>query len=85
MPEISRFLGIVIAMYHNEHGPAHFHVFYGGRKATIEIESERIRGDIPPRIANLALEWARLHRAELLENWRRARAGEVLVRIPPLE
>jgi hypothetical protein len=26
MPEISRFLGIIIYMYFNEHDPAHFHV-----------------------------------------------------------
>lgn len=85
MPEVSRFLGIVIAMYHNEHGVAHFHVVYSGTKASIEIESGRIRGDLPPRVANLVLEWARLNRAELLENWRRARTGESLVRIPPME
>jgi hypothetical protein len=28
MPEISRFLGIVISMYWNEHNPAHFHDYY---------------------------------------------------------
>ena len=26
MPEISRFLGIVITMYFNDHNPPHFHV-----------------------------------------------------------
>jgi len=26
MPEISRFLGMVIQMYFNEHNPPHFHV-----------------------------------------------------------
>lgn len=30
MPEISRFLGIVIAMYYEEHAPPHFHAKYGG-------------------------------------------------------
>ncbi len=30
MPEVSRFLGIVIAMYHKEHGIPHFHAKYGG-------------------------------------------------------
>ena len=28
MPEISRFLGIVITMYFNDHNPPHFHVRY---------------------------------------------------------
>ena len=29
MPEISRFYGIVIRMYHNDHNPPHFHAIYG--------------------------------------------------------
>ncbi len=31
MPEISRFLGIVICMYFNDHNPPHFHVEYNDR------------------------------------------------------
>ncbi len=31
MPEICRFLGIVIAMYHNDHAPPHFHAKYSGK------------------------------------------------------
>jgi len=38
MPELSRFLGIVIAMFYREHGPAHFHAVYGDYKITVEIE-----------------------------------------------
>lgn len=85
MPEISRFFGIVIGMFHNEHGVAHFHVRYGDFKATVEIESGRARGYLPARIRGLTLEWARLHRAELMDNWRRARANESLLPIPPME
>ena len=29
MLEISRFLGIVIAMYYRDHAPSHFHEIYG--------------------------------------------------------
>ena len=29
MPELSRFFGIIIAMYYNDHAPAHFHAKYG--------------------------------------------------------
>jgi hypothetical protein len=39
MPEISRFFGIVIAMYYNDHAPPHFHVRYGQQKALIAIDS----------------------------------------------
>lgn len=85
MPEISRFFGIVIGMFYNEHGVAHFHAAYGDAEATVEIESERIHGRLPRRAETMVLEWLRAHRADLLENWRRARAGEPLVRIPPLE
>ena len=85
MPEISRFLGIVIGMFYNEHGVPHFHAVYGEHEATIEIESEHVHGYLPQRVLGLALEWARLHRVELLENWRRARTGEPLSRVPPLE
>ena len=35
MPEISRFLGIIITMYYNDHPPPHFHVRYNQQKAII--------------------------------------------------
>jgi hypothetical protein len=38
MPEISRFLGIVIAMFYRDHAPAHFHVVYGDYEVTVAIE-----------------------------------------------
>ena len=44
MPELSRFLGIVIAMYYRDHGPAHFHAIYGDSEITVEIESGRVNG-----------------------------------------
>ena len=85
MPELSRFLGIVIGMFFNEHGPAHFHAVYGEHKVTVEIESGTIRGTFPPRALRLVLEWATLHRQELLANWERARQRQPLIRIEPLE
>jgi hypothetical protein len=85
MPEISRFLGIVIGMFFNEHGPAHFHAVYGDYKITVEIESGKTRGEFPRRALRLVLEWAELHRQELFEDWERARRREPLERIAPLE
>lgn len=41
MPEISRFYGIVVAMYYDEHNPPHFHARYGGSKVAIEIKTLR--------------------------------------------
>jgi hypothetical protein len=85
MPEISRFLGIVIGMFFNEHGLPHFHAVYGEHKITVEIESDTVRGEFPPRARRLVLEWAHLHKQELLDDWERARRREPLERIAPLE
>jgi Domain of unknown function (DUF4160) len=48
MPEISRFLGIVIGMFFNEHGVPHFHAVYGDRRITVEIDTGTIHGDFRP-------------------------------------
>jgi len=57
MPEISRFLGIVIAMYYNDHAPPHFHAKYGDFEIRVEIESGVIMsGKFPARAENLVLE-----------------------------
>lgn len=86
MPEISRFFGIIVAMFYDDHAPPHFHVRYGEFRAIIAIESLAVlTGELPPRVLGLATEWAALHRAELEEDWRRARAREALKAIPPLE
>ena len=85
MPEISRFFGIVVGMYYSEHGLPHFHAVYGASIASVEIESQRIHGALPPRIQAMVLAWNGLHRQELLENWARARAGLPLKTIDPLE
>lgn len=85
MPEISRFLGIVIAMFYNEHAPAHFYARYGEHEATIRIEDGVVEGFLPKRARALVLEWCGLHREELQENWERARTRKPLRKIEPLE
>ena len=85
MPEISRFLGIVIAMFYREHGVPHFHASYAGHDISVEVETGMVHGDFPPRALALVLEWNSLHRVELLEDWARARASQPLQRIEPLE
>jgi hypothetical protein len=37
MPYISRFFGIVIAMYHDDHQPPHFHARYSGQEIQMTI------------------------------------------------
>ena len=85
MPEISRFLGIVIGIFYSEHGVAHFHAVYGEHEISVEVESGKIHGQFPARALRLVLEWANLHREELIENWELARQGQPLRRIAPLE
>ena len=86
MPRISEFYGIVIAMFYNDHEPAHFHAIYGEHRALVSIRPvDVIRGSLPRRALGLVLEWAALHQDELDENWTRAKQHASLLRIAPLE
>jgi len=86
MPQISRFFGIVVTMFYNDHPPPHFHARYGEHQVLIGIEDLAIlHGSLPPRALGLVTEWAALHKAELLENWDLARAQAPLKNIEPLE
>jgi hypothetical protein len=86
VPEISRFFGIVVRMFFNDHEPPHFHVSYGEFEALIEVGTLAIyRGELPRRALALTLEWAALHRAELYEDWRLAKEGYLPKPIAPLE
>ena len=59
MPEVSRFFGIVIRIYYNDHQPAHFHAVYGEQEALIDIEILDVyRGGLPGKALALVLEWA---------------------------
>ena len=85
MPEISRFFGIVISMYFDDHLPPHFHARYGDNDAVIVIDSlEVLRGNLPRRAYQLVGEWTATHREELLANWERARNREPLKKVEPL-
>jgi phosphomannomutase len=86
MPEVSRFYGIVIALYYNEHNPPHFHAKYGDYKAEIDIQTLQIlKGDLPKRAKALVLEWADEHRNELMQDWELARKNQELNDIEPLK
>ena len=86
MPAISRFFGIVIAMFFDDHDPPHFHARHASGEARIRIDTLEVMGStLGRRQERLALAWAELHQDELAENWRRARAGETLNPIEPLQ
>ena len=70
MPEISRFLGIIITMYFDEHDPPHFHVRYNDYRASVDIRTLNITvGLLPAKVRGLVQEWAELHKDELLDMW----------------
>lgn len=85
MPEISRFLGIVIKMFYKDHRPAHFHVEYGEYKACFAIEDLRlIEGYLPGRVVGLVTEWATMHKSKLQDDWVLLEKEKPLSKIPPL-
>lgn len=86
MPVISRFFGIVIALYWNDHAPPHFHAKYSGDEAVIDIENGNVlKGFLSKRALALVEEWRRAHKNELIEDWELARQKKSLHDIAPLE
>jgi len=86
VPEISRFFGIVIAMFYDDHSPPHFHVRYGEQKVIIAIETLTVlQGRLSPRALGLVMEWAELNKQELKDDWELAESHEPLKPIKPLE
>jgi len=85
MPELSRFLGISIMMYFDDHNPPHFHVKYNEYRALISIlELKVIEGLLPARILGLVVEWAELHKDELIKNWDMVKNTGKFIKIEPL-
>jgi hypothetical protein len=85
VPEISRFLGISVRMFYDEHGPPHFHAVYAEYSIVVQIESGQVHGTFPPRALRHVLEWYRVHQDELAADWDLAAAGRPLNPIAPLE
>ena len=85
MPEISRFLGIIIYMNWGESLLPHFHAHYGDYEITVEVESGVVRGEFPKLALRAVLEWLDLHQPDLLEDRALAQARKPLKSIEPLE
>ncbi len=85
MPEISRFFGLIIRMFYDEHNPPHCHAEYSGKKAVFDFQGNIIKGNLSSRTATkLVREWIDLHASELEENWKLARESQELRKIEPL-
>ena len=85
MPTISRFLGIMISMYWDDHAPPHFHAKYGNYEITVEIDTGIVEGKFPRRALHHVLEWYELHREDLRKDWELCARQEAPEAIQPLE
>ena len=85
MPEISRFFGIVIAMFFDDPNPPHFHARYGNSKVAIRIDDFAVlEGFLPPRVMGLVMEWASIHKKELLQEWEMPEIKDHCFQLPHL-
>jgi len=83
MPEISRFMGIVIQMYYDDHSTPHIHARHSENRCKIDIEGNLIGGTIPLTKLHIVKRWVILHKEEILENWKEIRNGKQPQRIEP--
>ena len=82
MPEISRFFGIIITMYFNEHNPPHFHALYNDNEAQFDMEEGAFsKGFLPTKQSRLVLAWYEIHKDELMAMWK----SKAFKKIKPLE
>jgi len=83
MPEVTRFLGIVIKIFfRGEHNPPHIHAIYGEYNGLFAIETMKmIEGDLSSRIQKLVEEWGCQYKDELILMWE----NKILKKLPPLE
>jgi hypothetical protein len=85
MPCVSRFHGIVIYLYADDHNPPHFHAKCGGQDVAVAIGGgEVLFGRLPIHAMRMVREWSALHRDELMLNWDRLQSGQLPVLIEPL-
>jgi hypothetical protein len=86
MPELSRFFGIIIRMYYDDHPPPHFHAIYQEQEMQVGIDPIVIlNGQLPRRAVSMVVEWAALHQQELMDNWHRLEESKTTLTIEPLD
>lgn len=86
VPEVSRFYGIRICIYPDDHGEPHFHAQYAEDEAKVRIRPLGImEGNLPAKAIGLVFEWTALHENELLEAYHRAQNHQSPGKIEPLK
>ena len=84
MPLITKFYGIIITMYWNDHLPPHFHAKFGEYKALFDLDGNIIKGEFPSNQRKLVEAWVVLHKEELAADWELARESVPVLPIDPL-
>jgi len=85
VPTVSRFFGITIRMFFEDHSFPHFHARHADGEAKVRIDNlEVLSSSLRRRQLRMVLAWAEIHQGELEDNWRRARGRETLRAIEPL-
>lgn len=88
MPELSRFMGIIIRMLYNDtvqHNKPHIHVYYGEYTASIGVDGELLAGSLPVKQLKLVVAWLAIHEEEVYKAWNKAVRGEPFEKIEPLK
>jgi len=87
MPIISQFYGIIITMFYNKpeiHHKPHLHARYNGLKASYDLDSNKISGDMPLKQDKLIQAWIQIHKEELNSLWILMREENKYFKIKPL-
>ena len=85
MPEVSRFYGIIIKLFYDDHNPPHLHAEYGEHEVLVNINTLAVlSGSLPARALGLVTEWASLHQPELRAAWEQASRLQPPGKIQPL-
>jgi Domain of unknown function (DUF4160) len=88
MPTISRFFGLIIQMYWDDHFPPHIHVKKGKNAQWVfrikDCEVIESKGRFTDKDIRLIEAWIELRRSQLMENWELARQKKTLHEIEPI-
>ena len=75
-----------MAMFFDDHNPPHFHARYGNDNAVIKITDLTVlEGYLQPRALGLVMEWAAIHKDELLSDLELAKDKKPLFPVEPLK
>ena len=84
MPELARFMGMIIAMRFydtGEHNKPHVHVSYGEYSASVGVDGELLAGSLPAKQLRIVVGWLAIHEEEVYSAWNKAVSGKPFSKI----